>query len=97
METLSVANSISKEPSVVSVSGLLKLSDMRLKLGTFKVTDVVSANKTIYKDGILSINIPEMEEIINSDRQGVRPFEDPSTIPEAFKTIARRFLDLNEK
>lgn len=41
--------------------------------------------------------LPEMEEIINSDRQGVRPFEDPSTIPGAFKTIARRFLDLSGK
>ncbi len=39
--------------------------------------------------------LPEMEEIINSDRKGIRPFEDPSTIPEAFKTIAQRFLDLN--
>jgi CO dehydrogenase maturation factor len=41
--------------------------------------------------------LPEMEEIISSDRQGVRPFEDPTTIPEAFKSIARRFLDLNGK
>ncbi|ACN14770.1 CooC [Desulforapulum autotrophicum HRM2] len=39
--------------------------------------------------------LPEMEEIFSADRQGVRPFDDPSTIPEAFKTIARRFLDLN--
>jgi CO dehydrogenase maturation factor len=41
--------------------------------------------------------LPEMDEIINADRKGVRPFEDPATIPETLKTIARRFLDLNAK
>jgi len=40
--------------------------------------------------------LPEMEEIISADRKGVRPFDDPSTIPEEFRIIARKFLDLSK-
>ncbi|MCP4115491.1 MAG: AAA family ATPase [Desulfobacteraceae bacterium] len=40
--------------------------------------------------------LPEMEEIIGADRKGVRPFDDPATIPEPFKEIARKFLDMSK-
>jgi CO dehydrogenase maturation factor len=36
--------------------------------------------------------IPEYEEIANADREGVRPFDDVSTIPESFKTIVNKLL-----
>ena len=40
---------------------------MKLKLGTFEVKDVLTGSKTYYQDGILNINIAEMEEIILQD------------------------------
>lgn len=36
--------------------------------------------------------IPEFEEIANADREGVRPFEDFSTIPQEFKAIVEKLL-----
>ncbi|MCD4743391.1 MAG: carbon monoxide dehydrogenase, partial [Desulfobacteraceae bacterium] len=36
--------------------------------------------------------IPEYDEIANADREGVRPFDDISTIPEEFKTIVNKLL-----
>ncbi|MBI9088174.1 MAG: AAA family ATPase [Desulfobacterium sp.] len=40
--------------------------------------------------------LPEMEEIIGADRKGIRPFDDPATIPEPIKAIARKFLDMSK-
>jgi len=40
---------------------------MKLKLGTFEVKDVLASDTTCYKQGILQINIKEMEKIILAD------------------------------
>jgi len=39
--------------------------------------------------------IPEMDEIIMSDRNGVRPFEDITQIPEELKMITKKLLELS--
>ena len=38
--------------------------------------------------------IPEMDEIITSDRNGTRPFDDINTIPEELKEITEKLLKL---
>ena len=40
---------------------------MELKLGTFKVEDVVVGTKTTYNSGVLSINVEEIKEMILHD------------------------------
>ena len=37
--------------------------------------------------------IPEYDEIANADREGVRPFDDISTVPEEFKTIVDKLIN----
>lgn len=39
--------------------------------------------------------IPEMDEIVNSDRDGTRPFEDINTIPEELKQITKELIALD--
>ncbi len=39
--------------------------------------------------------IPEFDEIANADREGVRPFEDITAIPDAFKKIVDQVLALS--
>lgn len=39
--------------------------------------------------------IPEMDEIVNSDRDGTRPFEDINTIPEELKQITKKLIALD--
>jgi CO dehydrogenase maturation factor len=39
--------------------------------------------------------IPEMDEIVLSDREGTRPFEDISQIPEELKEITKKLLELD--
>ncbi|MFH2093272.1 MAG: carbon monoxide dehydrogenase, partial [Pseudomonadota bacterium] len=38
--------------------------------------------------------MPEMEEIVTSDRNGTRPFDDITTIPDGLKEVTRRLLQL---
>ncbi|MBF0100099.1 MAG: AAA family ATPase [Desulfobacterales bacterium] len=38
--------------------------------------------------------LPEMEEIINSDRQGQRPFDDISSVPDQLESIAQKLLSI---
>ncbi len=38
--------------------------------------------------------MPEMDEIANADREGRRPFDDISTIPDALKQLAEKFMAL---
>ena len=38
--------------------------------------------------------IPEQEEIVNSDREGVRPFDDITSIPEELKEVTDKLLAL---
>lgn len=40
--------------------------------------------------------IPEMEEIFKSDRKGVRPFDDISTVPKELFEITRKLIDLHQ-
>ena len=40
--------------------------------------------------------IPEMDEIVKSDRDGTRPFEDITTIPEELKAITLKLIDLSK-
>ncbi len=37
--------------------------------------------------------IPEMDEIIQSDRNGTRPFDDISTIPEELKAVTQKLMN----
>ena len=37
--------------------------------------------------------IPEYEEVANADREGIRPFDDVSTIPEEFKKIVEKLIN----
>ncbi len=39
--------------------------------------------------------IPEMDEIVNSDRDGTRPFDDITQIPEELKEITKKLLKLD--
>jgi len=39
--------------------------------------------------------MPELDEIIQSDRDGTRPFDDISNIPEELKIITKKLMDLN--
>lgn len=39
--------------------------------------------------------IPEMDEIVNSDRDGTRPFEDINTIPDELKQITKKLIALD--
>jgi CO dehydrogenase maturation factor len=39
--------------------------------------------------------IPEMDEIVNSDRDGTRPFDDITQIPEELKEITKKLLELD--
>ena len=39
--------------------------------------------------------LPELDEIILSDRNGVRPFEDITQIPEELKAITKKLLELS--
>jgi CO dehydrogenase maturation factor len=39
--------------------------------------------------------IPEMDEIVNSDRDGTRPFDDITQIPEALKEITKKLAKLD--
>lgn len=41
--------------------------------------------------------LPEMDEIVKSDRDGSRPFDDIANIPEELKAIARKLMALDEK
>jgi len=38
--------------------------------------------------------IPEMDEIARSDRDGIRPFDDMTKIPEEFKEITKKLIEL---
>lgn len=38
--------------------------------------------------------IPEMDEIVTSDRDGTRPFDDITTIPEELKQVTQKLIDL---
>lgn len=38
--------------------------------------------------------IPEMDEIVKSDRDGTRPFDDITTIPEELKEVTKKLVDL---
>jgi CO dehydrogenase maturation factor len=53
-------------------------------------------DKTLIEDSMKDFKIlgfiPEYEEVANADREGIRPFEDPSTIPEEFKSIVDKLL-----
>lgn len=40
--------------------------------------------------------IPELDEIVDSDRSGKRPFEDISTIPDELKEITRKLVALSK-
>ncbi len=48
--------------------------------------------KESMKDFTILGFIPEYEEIANADREGIRPFDDISTIPEEFQTIVDKLL-----
>lgn len=48
--------------------------------------------KESMKDFIILGFIPEYDEIANADREGVRPFDDISTVPKEFKTIVNKLL-----
>ena len=39
--------------------------------------------------------IPEMDEIVNSDRDGTRPFDDITQIPEELKEITKKLVKLD--
>ncbi|MFH1153380.1 MAG: AAA family ATPase [Pseudomonadota bacterium] len=39
--------------------------------------------------------MPEIAEIAEADRKGVRPFDDITTIPNAIKNLAQTFIDLS--
>lgn len=39
--------------------------------------------------------IPEMDEIVNSDRDGTRPFDDITQIPEELKAITKKLVKLD--
>ena len=39
--------------------------------------------------------LPELDEIVQSDRNGVRPFDDISNIPEELKAIAKKLMALD--
>ena len=39
--------------------------------------------------------LPELDEIVQSDRNGIRPFDDISNIPEDLKDIARKLMALD--
>jgi CO dehydrogenase maturation factor len=39
--------------------------------------------------------IPEMEEIVQSDRDGTRPFDDIAQIPEELKAVTQKLLELD--
>ncbi|WP_033398253.1 AAA family ATPase [Desulfospira joergensenii] len=41
--------------------------------------------------------LPEMEEIVQSDREGERPFDDISTIPKELKEIAQKLMEMSKK
>ena len=39
--------------------------------------------------------IPEMDEIMNSDRDGTRPFDDITQIPEELKEVTKKLFKLD--
>ena len=39
--------------------------------------------------------IPEMDEIVNSDRDGTRPFDDITQIPEELKEVTKKLFKLD--
>jgi CO dehydrogenase maturation factor len=39
--------------------------------------------------------LPELDEIVQSDRNGVRPFDDISNIPEELKAITKKLMALD--
>lgn len=41
--------------------------------------------------------IPEMDEVIQADRDGTRPFDNPENIPEAVIAVTRKLMDLDVK
>lgn len=41
--------------------------------------------------------IPEHDEIVQSDRTGDRPFDDITTVPEAFKSVIQKLMALENK
>lgn len=68
---------------------------------------VVLANRVRSEDDITLVKenmqdyeilgfIPEVDEIIQSDRDGTRPFDDISTIPDELKDVTRKLLDLSQ-
>ena len=40
--------------------------------------------------------LPELDEIVKSDRDGTRPFDDIANIPEELKQIAQKLLALKK-
>lgn len=58
-----------------------------------------AADKDLIRESMPDFEIlgfmPEMDEIIQSDRDGVRPFEDISNIPEELKAIALKLMALD--
>jgi len=40
--------------------------------------------------------IPELDEVVSSDRTGKRPFDDISTIPEELKQVTQKLMDLSK-
>ncbi|MFO8241236.1 MAG: hypothetical protein R6T90_09610, partial [Dissulfuribacterales bacterium] len=57
-------------------------------------------DKTLIKDSMPDYEIlgflPEMDEIVQADRNGTRPFNDPRNIPEAVKTITEKLMTLEK-
>ncbi len=57
------------------------------------------ADKQLIKDSMPDYEIlgfiPEMEEIVNSDRSGKRPFDDITQIPEELKDVTRKLMALS--
>ena len=58
------------------------------------------ADKDLIRESMSDYTIlgfmPELDEIIQSDREGKRPFDDISTIPEELKFIAQKLMNLEK-
>ncbi len=58
-------------------------------------------DKALIKESMADYDIlgflPELDEIVQSDRDGSRPFDDISTIPAALKDIAEKLMALDKK
>jgi CO dehydrogenase maturation factor len=39
--------------------------------------------------------LPEMDEVVASDRKGIRPFDDPEHIPEEVIAVTRKLMALD--